>query len=61
MIYTYSTLSVEKHIKGGEGHETLTIITEGGTAGGSGVWVEDEPVFTKNEKVLVFLKKKCAI
>ncbi len=29
MIYTYSTLSVEKYIKGGEGAETLTIITDG--------------------------------
>ncbi|VVB97131.1 Uncharacterised protein [uncultured archaeon] len=57
MIYTYSTLSVEKYIKGGEGAETLTIVTEGGTAGESGVWVEDVPVFTKNETVLVFLKK----
>ncbi|MFZ3060661.1 MAG: hypothetical protein WA102_13115 [Candidatus Methanoperedens sp.] len=57
MIYTYSTLSVEKYIKGGEGAETLTIITEGGTAGGSFMLVEDVPVFTKNEKVLVFLKR----
>ncbi len=57
MIYTYSTLSVEKYIKGGEGAETLTIITEGGTVGESFVLVEDVPVFTKNETVLVFLKK----
>ncbi len=57
MIYTYSTLSVEKYIEGGEGAETLTIITEGGTVGESGVWAEDVPVFTKNETVLVFLKK----
>ncbi len=56
MVYTYSTVSVEKYIKG-TGSETLTIITEGGTAGDSGVWVEDTPIFTKNEKVLVFLKK----
>ena len=56
MVYTYSTVSVEKYIKG-TGSETLTIITEGGTIGDSGVWVEDAPVFTKNEKVLVFLKK----
>lgn len=55
MVYTYSTVSVEKYIKG-TGSETLTIITEGGTVGDSGVWVEDTPVFTKNEKVLVFLK-----
>jgi hypothetical protein len=55
-VYTYSTVSVEKYIKG-TGSETLTIITEGGTVDDSGVWVEDTPVFTKNEKVLVFLKK----
>jgi hypothetical protein len=57
MIYTYSTLSVEKYIKGGEEQKTLTIVTEGGTVDESGVWVEDVPVFTKNEKVLVFLKR----
>lgn len=56
MIYTYSTVSVEKYVKG-TGHETLIIITKGGTVGDSGVWVEDVPEFTKNETVLVFLKK----
>jgi hypothetical protein len=55
-VHTYSAVSVEKYIKG-TGSETLTIITEGGTAGDLVVWVEDTPVFTKNEKVLVFLKK----
>ena len=55
-VHTYSTVSVEKYIKG-IGHGTLTIITEGGNAADSGVWVEDTPVFTENEKVLVFLKK----
>ena len=54
--HTYSTVSAEKYIKG-TGSEKLTIITEGGTIGDSGVWVEDTPVFTINEKVLVFLKK----
>lgn len=56
MIYTYSTLSVEKYIKG-TGFETLIIITKGGEVGDYGVWVEDVPVFTKNETVLVFLKQ----
>jgi hypothetical protein len=55
-IYTYSTLSVEKYIKG-TGPETLIIITEGGTVGNLSMWVEDVPVFTKNETVLVFLKQ----
>ncbi|MFZ2411930.1 MAG: PGF-CTERM sorting domain-containing protein [Candidatus Methanoperedens sp.] len=59
MIYTYSTLSVEKYIKGtGHENETLTIITKGGEVGDYGVWVEDTPLFTKNETVLVFLKKE---
>jgi hypothetical protein len=39
-VHTYSTVSVKKYIKG-TGSETLTIITEGGTVGDSGVWVED--------------------
>ncbi len=45
-----------KQLAGGEGQKTLTIITEGGTVGKSSMWVEDVPVFTKNETVLVFLK-----
>ena len=57
MIYTYSTLYVEKYVKGGEEQKTLTIITEGGTVDDSSVWVEDVPIFTKNETVLVFLKQ----
>ena len=56
-INTYVTLSVENYIKGGEGQETLTIITQGGSKWGFTVWVEDTAFFTKNEKVLVFLKK----
>ncbi len=56
-INTYVTLSVENYIKGGEGQETLTIITQGGSKWGFTVWVEDAPDFTKNGKVLVFLKK----
>jgi len=56
-VYTYTTLSVEEYIKGNEGQGTLTIITEGGCALGFCVWVEDTPTFTKNEAVLVFLKK----
>ncbi len=56
MIYTYSTVSVEKYIKG-TGSETLTINTEGGTVGDSTVLVEEVPIFTKNETVLVFLKQ----
>jgi len=55
-INTYATLSVEKYIKGA-GKETLTIITEGGSKWGFNVKVEDTPEFTKNENVLVFLKK----
>lgn len=55
-VHTYSTVSVEKYIKG-IGPGKLIIITEGGNAGDSNVWVEDAPIFTKNETVLVFLKK----
>ncbi len=56
-VYTYTSLSVEKYIKGNDGRGTLTIITEGGCDLGFCVWVEDTPAFTKNETVLVFLKK----
>ncbi len=56
MIYTYITLAADRYIKGNAGG-TLTIITEGGNVDGYGVWVEDMPEFSKNESVLVFLKK----
>jgi len=45
-----------KEVEGSAG-ETLTIITEGGEVGEYGVIVEDMPEFSKNESVLVFLKK----
>ncbi|VVB91566.1 Uncharacterised protein [uncultured archaeon] len=56
-IYTYSTVSVEKYIKGGTGEENLTIISEGGRVGELFIWVEDTPTFLKDQTVLVFLKK----
>ncbi len=55
MVHTYTTLSVDRYIKGDTTEKTVTIITEGGEAGDYGVWVEDMPGFTKNESVLVFL------
>ncbi len=56
-IYTYSTVSVERYIKGGTGEEKLTILSEGGRIGTLFIWVEDTPTFLKDEMVLVFLKK----
>ncbi|MDD5615842.1 MAG: hypothetical protein PHH85_06525 [Candidatus Methanoperedens sp.] len=56
MIYTYTTLATDRYIKGNAGG-TLTIITEGGNVDGYGVRAEDMPEFSKNESVLVFLKK----
>ena len=59
-VHTYSTVSVEKYIRG-TGSETLTIITEGGTNGDLSVWVEDTPVFAKNEEVLDRSGKKVSL
>lgn len=56
-IYTYSTVSVERYIKGGTDQENITIISEGGRIGTLFIWVEDTPTFLKDEMVLVFLKK----
>ncbi len=56
-IYTYSTVFVERYIKGGTGEEKLTILSEGGRIGTLFIWVEDTPTFLKDEMVLVFLKK----
>jgi hypothetical protein len=56
-IYTYSTVSVERYLKGGTGEENLTIISEGGRVGTLFILVEDTPTFLKDQTVLVFLKK----
>ncbi len=56
-MYSYSTLSVNRYIKGVSGLKTLTIISEGGTQGSLFVRVEDSPIFMDDEQVLVFLKK----
>ncbi len=56
-VYTYTSLSVEKYIKGNDSRGTLTVTTEGGCDLGFCVWVEDTPAFTKNETVLVFLNR----
>lgn len=56
MICTYTKLAADRYIKGSAG-ETLTIITEGGDVDDNSVWVEDMPEFSKNESVLVFLKR----
>lgn len=57
IIYTYSTMSVNRYIKGGRGEETLIIISDGGRVGSLFIWVDDTPTFLKDEKVLVFLKR----
>ncbi len=56
-MYSYSTFSVNRYIKGGADSKTLTIISEGGTRGSLFVRVEDSPIFMDDEQVLVFLKK----
>lgn len=58
-IYTYTNISIEKYVKGGQFKEnTVQIITFGGTVGEVVQWGEDEPVFREGKKVRVYLQEK---
>ncbi|MFH0778017.1 MAG: hypothetical protein V2A71_05225 [Candidatus Eisenbacteria bacterium] len=55
MIFTYVTLRVKDRLKGTEVEE-IVVRVEGGEVDGIGLAVEDEPVFTEGEEVVVFLE-----
>jgi hypothetical protein len=54
-IYTYTTIVVTDWLKG-TGLKTITIRTPGGEVGDIGLWVEDVPVFFKDQEVVTFVK-----
>ncbi len=54
-IYTYTTIVVTGWLKG-TGPKTITIRTPGGEVGDTGLWVEDVPVFFKDQEVVTFVK-----
>ena len=57
-IFTYSDLRIEKYVKGEPfAEDTLQIITPGGTVGGVGVWVEDQPIFHEGKRVRIYFKE----
>lgn len=54
-IYTYTTIVVADWLKG-TGPKAITIRTPGGQVGDIGLWVEDVPVFSKDQEVVTFVK-----
>ncbi len=55
-IFTGATVAVSDFIKNPSSDTTLHIRTLGGTTACYGMWVEDQPSFVENEKVLLFLR-----
>jgi hypothetical protein len=54
-IYTYTTIVVTDWLKG-TGPKAITIRTPGGEVGDIGLWVEDVPMFFKDQEVVTFVK-----
>ena len=55
-IYSYVTISVENWLTKSRGDEEITIKYVGGEVGDIGCWVSDQPHFSIDERVKVFLK-----
>ena len=56
-IYTDVTLEVEEYLKGNNRNKTLVITTPGGEVGEVGELYTHMPRFSKDEEVLLFVKK----
>lgn len=58
-IFTYNIIAVEEYIKApiGEYKYEVVIRTFGGKVGSLGELVDSEPIFKKDERILLFLKK----
>jgi hypothetical protein len=52
MVYTYVTLEV-LHVFKGEPRDEVVIQVRGGSVGGSGVWVSDQPEFKEGMEVII--------
>jgi hypothetical protein len=58
LIYTDVTIRVEESLKGGlQAGQKVTIRVEGGVVGEIRLWVEHQPRFHDEEKVLLFLRE----
>lgn len=56
-IFTQSTIQVDEYLKGNEVNKSITITTPGGEVGDVGELYTHMPKFTKEEDVLLFVKK----
>lgn len=56
VIYTDNNIKIEESLKGSLGTSTILVRTLGGTVDRDGQSVEDEPSYSVNEKLLIFLK-----
>jgi len=56
-IYTEVTVEVDEYLKGNRGNKTLIVTTPGGEVGEVGELYSHMPSFSKDEEVLLFVKK----
>lgn len=56
-IHTEVTLEVDEYLKGNRGSKTLVVTTPGGEVGEVGELYSHMPSFSKDEEVLLFVKK----
>jgi hypothetical protein len=56
IIYTDVNIKIVEYLKGSLNNTTITVRTIGGIVGQDKQYVEDQPLYNINEKVLVFLK-----
>lgn len=56
-IYTEVTVEVDEYLKGNRGSKTLVVTTPGGEVGEVGELYSHMPSFSKDEEVLLFVKK----
>lgn len=54
----YVTIRVERYLKNDLGLDTLEVSVQGGSINNMTVWVEDQPSFEMDERVLLFLSKR---
>lgn len=55
-IYTYSDIAISRFAKGTPIGSAMQIITAGGTSGGVGLTIEDQPILHQGKQVRLYLK-----
>lgn len=57
-IWTHMQVQVEEYLKNPQESRILTAKSIGGTIGNYGYWMEDSPIYSREDRVLLFLYKQ---